>query len=244
MEKNIKSEGIERVIKVLSSIAIPAVIAYFGWQIEQKISSNNLKKEYVELSISILTSEKEIEPSIRDWAIDILQDNSPVNLSPTAIAELTDGAILFTKETANESFENEQYDQALYYFNELKKEEPENPHYHSKTAYALYKQGHLKKAIVNYDKAIDLEPDNSQFYFLRSLVFWKQGKVEKTRKDLTKTIRLNPNQHAAYNNLGLYFINQNNTKKACDNFLKAVELGNSNAKINLNKYCEKNMAND
>lgn len=232
------SEGIERIIKVLSTIAIPVVIAYFGWQIEQRISSNNLKKEYVDLSISILTSEKTIEPSIRSWAIDILQDNSPVKLMPAAIAELEAGAILFTKKTADESFENEQYSQALYYYNELKKDEPNNPENYSKTAYALFKQGNYEKALDEYNKAINLESDNAQFYFLRSLVYWKLGKLEKSNKDLSKAIKLNPNQHAAYNNLGLNLIQLKDTLNACENFKKAMELGNTNAIGNYNKYCK------
>jgi len=233
-----KTEKFERIAKIISSIAIPLIIAYFGWQIEQRISNKNLNKEYVELSISILTSKEGIEPSIRNWAISVLQQNSPVKLSSEALIALEKGSTLFIKESADKNFEDEKYEQSLYLYEELKKGQPENSENYSKAGYSLYKIGKLEDALKEFNRAIELNPKNSQFYFLRSLVYVKQGNLERSNNDLNKSIELNPKQDAAYNNRGLNKMKLGDTISACGDFSKSLELGNKNAIGNFNMYCK------
>lgn len=233
-----KRGQLEGPIKLFSTLAIPIIIAFFGWQIDKSISSNNLEKDYVDLAISILTSEKKIEPSIRSWAIEILQDNSPVKLTPEGIAELEAGAILYTKKSADESFQSAQYDQSLIHFQELIKQQPENAEYHSKAGFAHFKLGNFKDALKCYDKAISLNSTNAQFYYLRSLVYWKLDDLTNSNKDLSESIKYNPKQHAAYNNLGMNLIRLGDTLGACEKFSMALELGNTNAITNHSRFCK------
>jgi hypothetical protein len=44
----------EKISKIRSLVAIPIVIAAFGWIIQNRLSEQNLSREYVKLSVSIL----------------------------------------------------------------------------------------------------------------------------------------------------------------------------------------------
>jgi len=71
-------DKLEQIAKILSLIAIPVVVAIFGWLVQNSLSERSVKQEYVKLSISILKEPKDtIEPSVRDWAVDLLNQNSP-----------------------------------------------------------------------------------------------------------------------------------------------------------------------
>ena len=60
---------------------------------------SNLKLEYVRLAVGILQpTDKKNEPKqeLREWAVQILQNTSPVKLSSTAVKSLTDGESHFS----------------------------------------------------------------------------------------------------------------------------------------------------
>lgn len=85
-------DQLEKVAKILSLIAIPVVVAIFGWLVQNAVSERSSKQEYVKLSISILKEPKDkIEPSLRDWAVDLLNQNSPTKFSAKAIQALKTG---------------------------------------------------------------------------------------------------------------------------------------------------------
>jgi WD40 repeat protein len=83
---------IEVAARVLSLIAIPVVLAVVGWAIQDSLASRNVSQEYVKLAISILKEKKDqVDPSIRDWAADLLNQNSPTKFGVTALAKLKAG---------------------------------------------------------------------------------------------------------------------------------------------------------
>jgi WD40 repeat protein len=86
---------IEKIAKILSLVAIPVVLAVFGWVIQNRLSERNLSQEYVKLAVSILEKPKSSETpeGLRDWAVDLLNQNSPTKFSEETIRQLKTGEI-------------------------------------------------------------------------------------------------------------------------------------------------------
>ncbi|MBX3648414.1 MAG: hypothetical protein KIT07_05335 [Anaerolineales bacterium] len=72
-------EKIKLWTQIISSAAIPIAIALGGWLIQAAISDAGLKKDYVQMALSVLkevpTKENE---QLREWAISIIEKNAPV----------------------------------------------------------------------------------------------------------------------------------------------------------------------
>jgi hypothetical protein len=84
----------EQIAKILALIAIPALIAIGGWIIQHSISLQSVNKDYVQLAVSILTkSDEEVAPSLRNWAVELLNDKSTVKFSPEVATELATGQL-------------------------------------------------------------------------------------------------------------------------------------------------------
>jgi len=77
---------------VASSIAIllvPILVGYFGNQINSAIKDKEISQKYVELAIGLLKGDPDKEsPALREWAINIVNANSPVHLDPKVREEL------------------------------------------------------------------------------------------------------------------------------------------------------------
>ena len=91
----INGYDIERIAKILSLVAIPIVLAVFGWIIQDRLSEQNLSQEYVKLAVTILEKPKssEVPGGLRNWAVDLLNQNSPTKFAPETIRELKAGEI-------------------------------------------------------------------------------------------------------------------------------------------------------
>ena len=78
-----KLARIETIAKVASLIAIPVVLAGVGWLVQDKLATRTVSKDYVQLAVSILSQPKQagIDPALRSWAVELLNDNSPVKFS-------------------------------------------------------------------------------------------------------------------------------------------------------------------
>ena len=80
----------ESISKVLSAIAIPIVIAFGGWWIQNSITKQSISKDYVTLAIGILEKSKsEIDQSLRDWAVDLLAEYAPSKFPAETLEEET-----------------------------------------------------------------------------------------------------------------------------------------------------------
>jgi len=85
---------LERVAKLLSLVAIPIVLGFGGWWIQNALSQRTVSKDYVELAVSILSkSEGEIDADLRVWAVDLLNENSPVPFKPDIAEKLSKGEV-------------------------------------------------------------------------------------------------------------------------------------------------------
>ena len=89
---------IESVAKIFSLIAVPTLVALGGWLIQSSQATRTTSQEYVKLAISVLTqSNGEIDPGLRDWAVDLLNDNSPTRFNATVVADLKAGTVELPK---------------------------------------------------------------------------------------------------------------------------------------------------
>ncbi len=88
-------DKIEKSAKIASWIAIPVVIAVFGWMVQSRLAEMNVRRDYVKLAVSILTEKdpSQVHPGIRSWSVDLLNENSPVKFSPEILRELKAGEI-------------------------------------------------------------------------------------------------------------------------------------------------------
>ncbi len=92
-------QKLETIAKIVSLVAVPILVAIFGWIIQAELSEKGLRKEYVQLSLSILSNQSKVPEnnSLREWAIQLLAENAPVRLSESAIHELQTGTSLNPK---------------------------------------------------------------------------------------------------------------------------------------------------
>jgi hypothetical protein len=91
-----KLEKIELIARISSFIAIPFLIAVFGWLIQSRIEERSLSKEYVQIAVSILNSQEKSPEhnTLRDWAVEILVQNTPIKFSEQALHALQSGSPL------------------------------------------------------------------------------------------------------------------------------------------------------
>lgn len=81
-------------------MAIPIILAILGWSIQDTIAKRSTSQQYVELAVNILTkADRDIDPGIRVWAVDLLNDNSPTRLSLETENRLKSGEIKLVSST-------------------------------------------------------------------------------------------------------------------------------------------------
>jgi hypothetical protein len=90
-----KWEMVERISKTLSMIAIPVVLAFGGWIIQQRLQDQTLNRDYVQLAVSILKEpqDSKIDPEMRTWAVQLLNDNSPTKFNARVFDQLKAGTV-------------------------------------------------------------------------------------------------------------------------------------------------------
>lgn len=73
-------DTIEQIAKITPLVAIPVVLAIVGWLTQDSLAKRNVSQEYVKLAVSILKESKDkVDPALRDWAVDLLNQNSQRN---------------------------------------------------------------------------------------------------------------------------------------------------------------------
>jgi WD40 repeat protein len=86
----------ERTARMASLVAIPVVLAIIGAIIQETLSRSTVSRDYVQLAVSVLTADKNKTPQeLRAWAVDLLNENSPVKFSKEVADRLKGGEIEF-----------------------------------------------------------------------------------------------------------------------------------------------------
>jgi LAS superfamily LD-carboxypeptidase LdcB len=83
----------ERISKVISIAAIPIVLAVGGWLIQRQLQNQTVSRDYVQLAISILEEpdQKKVPRDMREYAVSLLQANSPIKITPELAEKLKSG---------------------------------------------------------------------------------------------------------------------------------------------------------
>ena len=85
-------DDVEQVAKVLSIVAIPVIVAVVGRRLQDSLSKRTVSQEYVSPAVSIL-KEKESDAGLREWAVDLLNSNSPTQFAPEVSQRLREGVL-------------------------------------------------------------------------------------------------------------------------------------------------------
>jgi hypothetical protein len=77
--------------RIAANIGIPLVVVVIGGCYTQAVRDSEIRARYVELAIGVLRespSNKSQTPNIRAWAVKVIEELSPIKLSPDAQEEL------------------------------------------------------------------------------------------------------------------------------------------------------------
>jgi len=86
-------ETLERILKTLSIVAIPVVLGVGSWIIQARLQNQTVSRDYVQLAVSILKEPKasNIDPEMRTWAVELLNENSPTKFNKQVFDQLKAG---------------------------------------------------------------------------------------------------------------------------------------------------------
>jgi hypothetical protein len=78
---------------IFSAVAVPLLIAFFGWMIQLRASDEGVRKDYVQMAVGLLSSPATAGDSeLRQWAVMVLDKSSPVPFSAELRTQLETGA--------------------------------------------------------------------------------------------------------------------------------------------------------
>ncbi len=88
----------------------------------------------------------------------------------------------------------------------------------------LQRRGDFKRAIEDFDKAIEIRPEYAEAYAGRGAALYNLGDFERAIEDFDKAIELRPSNAETYANRGAALQKQGDFKEAIADFDKAIEL--------------------
>jgi hypothetical protein len=85
----------EKLSRMLSIGAIPVILALGGWFIQRQLQNQSIRRDYVQLALTILQNPDtaKVPPELREWAADLLNENSPTKLKAEALSRLKSGVL-------------------------------------------------------------------------------------------------------------------------------------------------------
>jgi hypothetical protein len=88
-------ESAEKISRILSVAAIPVVLGIGGLIIQRQLQKQTVGAAYVNLAVTILENpdRSKVPGELREWAVDLLNDNSPTKLNSKAADSLKSGAV-------------------------------------------------------------------------------------------------------------------------------------------------------
>ncbi|MFZ4287534.1 hypothetical protein [Variovorax sp. HJSM1_2] len=97
-------DQVEQASKIVGSVAVPLLVALFGWLIQQQLASQTVSRDYVQLAVSILKEpKKEDDQQLREWAVELLNRHAPIKLGESVSQKLQAGDILLPNSNRVES---------------------------------------------------------------------------------------------------------------------------------------------
>lgn len=90
-----KLQNAQAITTIVSAIAVPIIVAIVGWRIQVGVSTDNVRKDYVQMAVGILSNPRsDADQALRQWAIAVLDKNSPVPFTDEVRTELENGTLI------------------------------------------------------------------------------------------------------------------------------------------------------
>jgi hypothetical protein len=84
-------------VSIVSSVAVPVVVAAFGWIVQDRLSRQVVGKDYVQMAVTILSDDgTKDDKDLRAWAVAIIDETAPLKLSEGLKNSLTRGTRTFS----------------------------------------------------------------------------------------------------------------------------------------------------
>lgn len=98
----------KQLAQIASAVAVPIVLAVIGYVVQDSLAEAGLKKDYVQMALTILREQPTKENvELRQWAISVLDRNSPVPIPKELKAQLA------TSSLADQIFANLQLEEVV-----------------------------------------------------------------------------------------------------------------------------------
>jgi hypothetical protein len=92
----LKLKRIQMISTIVATIAVPVLIAFFGWLIQSRIADQSVQRDYVQMALSVLSKPAtEKDQALRAWAVKVLSKSSPVPFSAKVEHRLESAPIYF-----------------------------------------------------------------------------------------------------------------------------------------------------
>jgi tetratricopeptide (TPR) repeat protein len=119
---------------------------------------------------------------------------------------------------------NEDYRSARAMWEDIAHERPANPRGHLGLGAYLLTSGDARRAIDEFDRAVELDPRYAEAWHDRALAWQGLGRFDRAVRDDTRAIDLRPTYAAAYNGRGAAYRSLRQFEPALRDCTKAVEL--------------------
>lgn len=84
-------DKLQSIAQILSLLAIPVLVAIFGWKIQEEMKDKEVRRDFVQIAISVLSSPQaagDNNAQLRHWASRVLASMSPVPFDDMEFAAL------------------------------------------------------------------------------------------------------------------------------------------------------------
>lgn len=114
--------------------------------------------------------------------------------------------------------------QAIRYFNDALKKNPENTVYHNNISNAYLSLGHIEEAKQHLYQALNLSPNHAESYNNLGRLYYKQCMFLDAIKYFEKALRINPDYFEAHYNLAHSFAMQNQMERSAVHYREALRI--------------------
>ena len=125
---------------------------------------------------------------------------------------------------ADRYLEEQNYEEAIKYYDEIIRLDPENEAAYNNRGLAYTNLKNYAKAIIDLNKAIDLDPNYKYAHNNRGFLYNSLRRYDEAIIDLNKAIELDSDFKEAYNNRGISYAQLGNFTEAIIDLNKAIEL--------------------
>ncbi|MBE8723553.1 tetratricopeptide repeat protein [Flavobacterium hungaricum] len=125
----------------------------------------------------------------------------------------------------NNSFEKNDFEKAIFYYEKLVEVNPNKNNVWNNLGFLYQQLGQHEKAKKVFSKIIKEEPDAPLPYNNRSYCNLQLGLIKQALEDVNKSIKLFPENSYAFRNRALVYIKMKDFKKACADIETAFKLG-------------------